>query len=155
VTIRLLDPPLHEFIPHSDEEIAEVAKAAGADPSKLRARAIALAEANPMLGHRGCRLGINFTPKSTRWQARAILEAAIDIEMRAVNAFALEIMLALIGFKSELDFLTARIAAVAMRSRERGRSGLFDRNHDRTAAAALMPARSPKRPSFSASARMI
>ena len=57
VTIRLLDPPLHEFIPHGDEGIAEVAKAAGADPAKLRARAHALAEANPMLGHRGCRLG--------------------------------------------------------------------------------------------------
>src|SRR6202040_953791 len=60
VTIRLLDPPLHEFIPHTDEEIAEVAKAAGADPARLRSRAIALAESNPMLGHRGCRLGITY-----------------------------------------------------------------------------------------------
>jgi len=112
VTIRLLDPPLHEFIPHTDEEIAEVAKAAGADPSKLRARAIALAEANPMLGHRGCRLGITY-PEIYEMQARAILEAAIDVETASKKRVNLEIMLPLIGFKSELDFLTARIAAVA------------------------------------------
>src|SRR5882762_3116120 len=112
VTIRLLDPPLHEFIPHTDEEIAEVAKAAGADPTKLRARAIALAEANPMLGHRGCRLGITY-PEIYEMQARAILEAAIDVETASKKRVNLEIMLPLIGFKSELDFLTARIAAVA------------------------------------------
>src|SRR5215475_4115026 len=60
VTIRLLDPPLHEFLPHSEAEIADVAKASGADPAKLRARALTLSEANPMLGHRGCRLGITY-----------------------------------------------------------------------------------------------
>ncbi len=125
VTIRLLDPPLHEFIPHSDEEIAEVAKAAGADPSKLRARAIALAEANPMLGHRGCRLGITY-PEIYEMQARAILEAAIDIEDASGERVALEIMLPLIGFKSELDFLTARIAAVADEvAAERGRKPAY------------------------------
>src|SRR6266446_175209 len=125
VTIRLLDPPLHEFIPHSDEEIAEVAKAAGADPSKLRARAIALAEANPMLGHRGCRLGITY-PEIYEMQARAILEAAIDIETASKKRVDLEIMLPLIGFKSELDFLTARIAAVADEvAAERGRKPAY------------------------------
>ena len=79
VTIRLLDPPLHEFLPHKDEEIAEVAKAAGIDPEKLRARAIALHESNPMLGHRGCRLGITY-PEIYEMQARAILEAAPNVE---------------------------------------------------------------------------
>ena len=79
VTIRLLDPPLHEFLPNSDEEIAEVARAAGGDPAKLRARAISLHETNPMLGHRGCRLGITY-PEIYEMQARAILEAALNVE---------------------------------------------------------------------------
>jgi len=112
VTIRLLDPPLHEFIPHTDEEIADVAKAAGAEPAKLRARAIALAEANPMLGHRGCRLGISY-PEIYEMQARAILEAARDVEREKGQAVELEIMIPLVGFKSELDFLKDRIEAVA------------------------------------------
>src|SRR5215469_2486569 len=79
VTVRLLDPPLHEFLPQDDEEIAEVAQAAGTDPAKLRQRAIALREVNPMLGHRGCRLGITF-PEIYEMQVRAILEAALEIE---------------------------------------------------------------------------
>jgi pyruvate,orthophosphate dikinase len=112
VTIRLLDPPLHEFIPHSDEEIAEVAKAAGADPTKLKSRAIALAEANPMLGHRGCRLGITY-PEIYEMQARAIMEAALDVEAETGKRVDLEIMVPLIGFLSELEFLKARIEAVA------------------------------------------
>ena len=112
VTIRLLDPPLHEFIPHSDEEIAEVAKAAGSEPAKLRARAIALAEANPMLGHRGCRLGITY-PEIYEMQARAILEAALEAQAENGRPVDLEIMIPLVVFKSELDFLKERIAAVA------------------------------------------
>jgi pyruvate, orthophosphate dikinase len=112
VTIRLLDPPLHEFIPHTDEEIAEVAKAAGADPMRLRSRAIALSETNPMLGHRGCRLGITY-PEIYEMQARAILEAALDAEGQSGKPVELEIMIPLVGFKSELDFLKERIAAVA------------------------------------------
>jgi pyruvate,orthophosphate dikinase len=122
VTIRLLDPPLHEFIPHGDEEIVEVAKASGADPAKMRARAIALAEANPMLGHRGCRLGITY-PEIYEMQARAIMEAALDAEKENGKKVALEIMVPLVGFTSELDFLKARIAAVAEEIvRERGRA---------------------------------
>jgi pyruvate,orthophosphate dikinase len=112
VTIRLLDPPLHEFIPHTDEEIAEVAKAAGTDPMRLRSRAIALSETNPMLGHRGCRLGITY-PEIYEMQARAILEAALDAEAESGKPVELEIMIPLVGFKSELDFLKERIAAVA------------------------------------------
>ncbi len=121
VTIRLLDPPLHEFIPHTDEEIAEVAEAAGSEPAKLKARAVALAESNPMLGHRGCRLGITY-PEIYEMQARAIFEAALDAERESGKAVAPEIMIPLVGFKSELDFLKDRIADVAaMVARERGK----------------------------------
>jgi pyruvate,orthophosphate dikinase len=121
VTIRLLDPPLHEFLPHKDEEIAEVAEAAGSTPGKLRARLIALHEANPMLGHRGCRLGITY-PEIYEMQARAIFEAALAEEQAGGKPVALEIMIPLVGFRSELDMLKARIAAVADAVRgERGR----------------------------------
>jgi pyruvate,orthophosphate dikinase len=112
VTIRLLDPPLHEFLPQKDEEIAEVARAAGTDPAKLRARAIALHEANPMLGHRGCRLGITF-PEIYEMQARAIFEAASNTKKAGGKPVHLEIMIPLVGFKSELDTLKLRIDAVA------------------------------------------
>ena len=112
VTIRLLDPPLHEFIPHTDEEIAEVARAAGADPQKLRARAIALSESNPMLGHRGCRLGITY-PEIYEMQARAIFEAAVQAERESGKPVHLEVMIPLVVFVSELDFLAQRIAGVA------------------------------------------
>jgi pyruvate,orthophosphate dikinase len=77
ITIRLLDPPLHEFLPHKEEDIAEVARALGADPAAMKRRAADLAEANPMLGHRGCRLGISY-PEIYEMQARAIFEAAIE-----------------------------------------------------------------------------
>ena len=77
VTIRLLDPPLHEFLPHGEEEIAEVAAAMGADPKKLADRARELAEFNPMLGFRGCRIAIAY-PEIAEMQARAIFEAAVE-----------------------------------------------------------------------------
>jgi pyruvate,orthophosphate dikinase len=121
VTIRLLDPPLHEFLPQKESEFAEVAAAAGTSPAKLRARAIALHEANPMLGHRGCRLGITY-PEIYEMQARAILEAALNVEEQGGAPVQLEIMIPLVAFKSELDALAARIAnvAAALRS-ERGK----------------------------------
>ena len=78
VTIRLLDPPLHEFLPHGEAELAEVAEALGTDTESMRRRAAELAEANPMLGHRGCRLGISF-PEIYEMQARAIFQAALTI----------------------------------------------------------------------------
>jgi pyruvate,orthophosphate dikinase len=122
VTIRLLDPPLHEFLPHKEEEFEEVARAAGTNVRKLRARAIALHEANPMLGHRGCRLGITY-PEIYEMQARAILEAALAVEEKGGAPVQLEIMIPLVGFKSELDILAARIAAVADAiKQERGRA---------------------------------
>ena len=120
VTIRLLDPPLHEFLPKNDGEIAEVARAAGGDPAKLRARAIALHESNPMLGHRGCRLGITY-PEIYEMQARAIFEAALDVVARGGQPVQLEIMIPLVGFKSEIDWLKTRIESVAEAVRtERG-----------------------------------
>jgi pyruvate, orthophosphate dikinase len=125
VTIRLLDPPLHEFLPHKDEEIAEVARAAGSTPAKLRARLIGLHESNPMLGHRGCRLGITY-PEIYEMQARAILEAALEVEREGGAPVALEIMIPLVGFKSEFDTLKARIDAVAEAIRkERGRAPAY------------------------------
>src|SRR5260221_1575882 len=121
VTMRLLDPRLHEFLPVKEEEIAEVARAAGSDPAKLRQRAIALHEANPMLGHRGCRLGITY-PEIYEMQARAIFEAALDVEGSGGRAVELEIMIPLVGFRAELDFLKAKIDVVARTvERERGR----------------------------------
>ncbi|MGZ5989693.1 MAG: putative PEP-binding protein, partial [Rhizomicrobium sp.] len=125
VTIRLLDPPLHEFRPHKDEEIAEVARAAGGDPAKLRARAIALHESNPMLGHRGVRLGITY-PEIYEMQARAILEAALDVEAAGGKPVQLEIMIPLVAWKQELDRMKERIDVVAAAVKaERGKIPIY------------------------------
>ncbi len=112
VTIRLLDPPLHEFLPHSDEEVAEVAAAMGVDAGRLRERADALHEFNPMLGHRGCRLAVSY-PEIAEMQARAIFEAAVEAGARTGEPVVPEIMVPLVGLKAELDFVKARIDAVA------------------------------------------
>src|SRR5215469_10077062 len=112
VTIRLLDPPLHEFLPQKQEEFAEVAAASGVTPEKLRARVADLHETNPMLGHRGCRLGITY-PEIYEMQARAILEAAANVMEKGGKPVQLEIMIPLVGFKAELDRLAARISQVA------------------------------------------
>ena len=111
VTIRLLDPPLHEFLPHKEEEIAEVAQGRRhRSPAKLRARAIALHEANPMLGHRGCRLGITYPGNLRDAGARHSGSGAANVEAAGGKPVQLEIMIPLVGFKTELDFLAARIA---------------------------------------------
>jgi pyruvate,orthophosphate dikinase len=112
VTIRLLDPPLHEFLPHSEEEIAEVAQAMGADPQKLADRARELSEFNPMLGFRGCRLAIAY-PEIAEMQARAIFEAAVEAERETGKPVAPEIMVPLIATKMELDLVKERIDATA------------------------------------------
>jgi pyruvate,orthophosphate dikinase len=112
VTIRLLDPPLHEFLPHSEEEIAEVAQAMGADPKKLADRARDLHEFNPMLGFRGCRLAIAY-PEIAEMQARAIFEAAVEAERATGVAVAPEIMVPLIASKMELDLVKECIDAMA------------------------------------------
>jgi len=112
VTIRLLDPPLHEFLPHSEREIAEVAKAMGADPKKLADRARELHEFNPMLGFRGCRLAIAY-PEIAEMQARAIFEAAVEAAKRAGKPVVPEVMVPLIATKAELDLVKASIDAMA------------------------------------------
>ena len=112
VTIRLLDPPLHEFLPHTDAEIEEVSAAMGVSAAKLKDRAEALHEFNPMLGHRGVRLAITF-PEIYEMQVRAIFEAAIQAGKDTGEHVVPEIMVPLVGIKAELDFVKARIDAVA------------------------------------------
>ncbi len=118
VTIRLLDPPLHEFLPHEDEEIRKLAADMGTDPERLRRVRDNLHEFNPMLGHRGSRLGISH-PEIYRAQARAILEAALELKREKVNVEP-EIMLPLIGERREFEFLAEQIRQVA---RELGGNG--------------------------------
>jgi pyruvate,orthophosphate dikinase len=111
VTVRLLDPPLHEFMPHEDAQIEELAQVMGKDADAIRARLVQLHEFNPMLGHRGCRLGISH-PGVTRMQARAILEAAAELKKEGVDARP-EIMVPLVGHLEELRNQKAIILAVA------------------------------------------
>jgi pyruvate,orthophosphate dikinase len=112
VTIRLLDPPLHEFLPHTPDEVAEVAAAMGADPRKLEDRARELHEFNPMLGFRGCRLAIAY-PEIAEMQARAIFEAAAEAGERTGAPVEPEVMVPLIAGKAEFDIVKARIDAMA------------------------------------------
>jgi pyruvate,orthophosphate dikinase len=112
VTIRLLDPPLHEFLPHADAEMQEVADSLGTDIDTIRRRAAELAEANPMLGHRGCRLGISF-PEIYEMQARAIFEGALAVAKESGRAPVPEIMIPLVGMKRELEITRAQVDKVA------------------------------------------
>jgi len=112
VTIRLLDPPLHEFLPHSEYEIAEVAASLGTEVEAMQRRMQELSEANPMLGHRGCRLGISF-PEIYEMQARAIFEAAAEIGRKTHKAPVPEIMIPLVATKRELDITRALVDRVA------------------------------------------
>jgi pyruvate,orthophosphate dikinase len=112
VTIRLLDPPLHEFLPHTPAEIQEVAKVMGADPRKLADRARELSEFNPMLGFRGCRLAIAY-PEIAEMQARAIFEAAVEAGKRTGKPVVPEVMVPLIATRAEFDLVKARIDAMA------------------------------------------
>ncbi|HVN64102.1 MAG TPA: putative PEP-binding protein, partial [Candidatus Binataceae bacterium] len=119
VTIRLLDPPLHEFLPKEDHEIIELAGKIGTTPDHLAKVRDSLFEFNPMLGHRGSRLGISF-PEIYQAQARAILEAACELRKQGVKAMP-EIMLPLIGEQKEFDILAAEIREVAAQVfKERG-----------------------------------
>ncbi|MGG5817250.1 pyruvate, phosphate dikinase [Falsiroseomonas sp. HW251] len=112
VTIRLLDPPLHEFLPHKEEEIEEVASDLGADVAAMKRRVSELSEANPMLGHRGCRLGITF-PEIYEMQARAIFEAAVATAKETGAAPVPEIMIPLVMARRELEILRALVDKVA------------------------------------------
>ncbi|HZV10586.1 MAG TPA: putative PEP-binding protein, partial [Novosphingobium sp.] len=112
VTIRLLDPPLHEFLPHGDAEFEELSEAIGIGVATLKRRADELHEFNPMLGHRGCRLGITF-PEIYEMQARAIFEAAVEAARKTGEPVRPEVMVPLIATKAELDLVKARIDAMA------------------------------------------
>ncbi len=113
VTIRLLDPPLHEFLPHDDEARRTLAEHLGVSPDVISDRVRALHEENPMLGHRGCRLGISY-PEITEMQARAIFEAAAQV-LKLKNKIKVlpEVMIPLVGFKDELDNQVAIVHRVA------------------------------------------
>jgi pyruvate, orthophosphate dikinase len=111
VTIRLLDPPLHEFLPHSEDDMAKVAEAAGIDVAEIKIRAAQLHEFNPMLGHRGCRLGITY-PEIYEMQARAIFEAAAEVSAAGKSVHP-EVMIPLVAIKEELDVLKALVDATA------------------------------------------
>jgi pyruvate,orthophosphate dikinase len=120
VTIRLLDPPLHEFLPHGEDEIAEVAQAMGADPRRLADRARELAEFNPMLGFRGCRIAIAY-PEIAEMQARAIFEAAVEVAKATGKPVRPEVMVPLIATKAEFELVKQGIDAMAAAvSRETG-----------------------------------
>jgi pyruvate,orthophosphate dikinase len=112
VTFRLLDPPLHEFLPHNLEDVAAVAKATGLDPDKLLRRAAELRETNPMLGHRGCRLGVSY-PEIYEIQVRAIIEAACEVAAASGVAPRPEIMHPLVAKAEEMNFLRALTDRVA------------------------------------------
>lgn len=111
VTIRLLDPPLHEFLPHSDEEIIHVAHELGVPAKVMRNKVMNLKEFNPMLGHRGCRLGITH-PEITRMQVQAILEAAVELAIDGVEVYP-EIMIPLVGTRAEYHHQADIIKSVA------------------------------------------
>jgi pyruvate, orthophosphate dikinase len=111
VTVRLLDPPLHEFVPHEAEQQAEIAKELGIDADKVKNRVNSLHEFNPMLGHRGCRLG-NTYPEITEMQARAIIEAAINVSKKGVKVLP-EIMVPLIGTLAEFKLQESIIRETA------------------------------------------
>ncbi len=112
ITIRLLDPPLHEFLPKTDEEIREVAEAAGVAADEVRRRAAQLEEANPMLGHRGCRLGVTY-PEISEMQARAIFEAALSVKEEIGEEVHLEIMVPLVATGREIEIIKEVIDRVA------------------------------------------
>ncbi|HIP77007.1 MAG TPA: pyruvate, phosphate dikinase, partial [Kiloniellaceae bacterium] len=112
VTIRLLDPPLHEFLPHEDFAVAEVAKASGLSEEQVRARSLKLVETNPMLGHRGCRLGITY-PEIYEMQARAIFEAVAAVAKETGKTVVPEVMIPLVSIEQEFTVLRKLVDKVA------------------------------------------
>ncbi|MBP3874331.1 MAG: pyruvate, phosphate dikinase [Lachnospiraceae bacterium] len=112
VTIRFLDPPLHEFVPTESAEIEELAKDMGLSAAEVKARCDALHEFNPMMGHRGCRLAVTF-PEIARMQTRAVMEAAIEVNKEEGYSIVPEIMIPLVGDKKELAFVKKTVVETA------------------------------------------
>ena len=112
VTIRLLDPPLHEFLPHKESEIQEVAKVAGVEVDYVKHRTHQLQEQNPMLGHRGCRLGISY-PEIYEMQARAIFEASAIVKKETNNEVLLEVMIPLVATQKEIQIMRQLVTKIA------------------------------------------
>jgi pyruvate,orthophosphate dikinase len=112
VTVRLLDPPLHEFLPHTDEEITALAQEMNLTFSDLKATVESLHEFNPMMGHRGCRLAVSY-PEIAEMQARAIIEAALEVKKSKGYNIVPEIMIPLVGEKKELKFVKDIVVATA------------------------------------------
>ena len=117
VTIRFLDPPLHEFVPTTEEDIAELAKEMGLSVADVKARCDALHEFNPMMGHRGCRLAVTF-PEIAKMQTRAVMEAAIEVNEEDGYSIIPEIMVPLVGDKKELAFVKKTIVETAEKVKE-------------------------------------
>ena len=117
VTIRFLDPPLHEFLPHKDEEIKELAQQMGLGFSELKATVIGLHEFNPMLGHRGCRLSVTY-PEIAEMQTRAVIEAALNVKKSKGYDIVPEIMIPLVGELKELEFVKNVVDATAKKVME-------------------------------------
>ncbi|MCA9127698.1 MAG: pyruvate, phosphate dikinase [Planctomycetales bacterium] len=125
VTVRLLDPPLHEFVPHDDKGQQELATELGVDVAEIKARVDSLHEFNPMLGHRGCRLSITY-PEILEMQVRAIVEAAIDCKQKGIHAIP-EIMIPLVGSETELATLRAKTeTTIASVKKDKGFTGELD-----------------------------
>jgi pyruvate,orthophosphate dikinase len=153
VTIRLLDPPLHEFLPHDDAGQNEMAKRLNVPVEKVKQRVKQLHEMNPMLGHRGCRLSVTY-PELIVMQATAIIEAACNVERRKIKVLP-EIMVPLVGTKAELDFCEKAIRATAdaiIKSRKSKVKYLVGTMIEIPRAALVADSRSPRPPSSSASA---
>jgi len=112
ITVRLLDPPLHEFLPHTDHEVTEVARSAGIDVARVKGRVSMLQESNPMLGHRGCRLGVTY-PEVYEMQARAIFEAAVEVSKTSGETVLPEIMIPLVSSRKELELMRGLVDKVA------------------------------------------
>src|ERR1700680_1068812 len=119
VTIRLLDPPLHEFLPHNEKDQAQLPSSLGLSLAQVKNRVQQLHESNPMLGHRGDRLAVTY-PEILEMQVQAIIEAACECEKEGIKVLP-EIMVPLVGTKKELDYLkgfTVQIAAQAMKDKK-------------------------------------
>ncbi len=117
VTVRLLDPPLHEFLPNSDKEILEVSKVVGVDVKEVEARISELHEQNPMLGHRGCRLGISY-PEIYEMQCRAIFEALVELKNKKIKTAFPEIMIPLVSTEAEIKIMKDLVSNIAKKVQE-------------------------------------